>query len=125
MNKAAKLPPEEFAFGKPNRPSTPIQGVISNTYGDYATKEITEKYVIQNELVRFFDLFSNSFIQKKQVKPLNQPRQTKAQQRAEEFIKVKNEHKEEKQEFKLKRFQQVEPRTNTFRSAAKQVLEQN
>jgi hypothetical protein len=27
-----KLPPEDFVFGIPNRPSTPIKNVICNTY---------------------------------------------------------------------------------------------
>jgi hypothetical protein len=40
LNKEKKLPVEEFIFGKPNRPSTPINGVISNHYGDAAHMEI-------------------------------------------------------------------------------------
>ena len=33
-NKKVKLAiADQFAFGKPNRPSTPINGVISNYYG--------------------------------------------------------------------------------------------
>ena len=35
-NKGKTLPPDEFAFGRPNRPSTPINGVISNFYGETA-----------------------------------------------------------------------------------------
>jgi len=31
-------------FGKANRPSTPIQGVISNTYANLAEKELHDKY---------------------------------------------------------------------------------
>jgi hypothetical protein len=40
-------------FGRPNRPSTPIMGVISNHYGESAVNEIQEKYQMQHELVSF------------------------------------------------------------------------
>jgi hypothetical protein len=46
-----------MAFGKPNRPSTPIQGVISNHYGEYAVNEIQEKYLMQHELVSISFLY--------------------------------------------------------------------
>ena len=32
-------------FGKPNRPSTPIGGVISNYYGEHAVHELEERYI--------------------------------------------------------------------------------
>ncbi len=54
---------------------------------------------------------------KKHSKPIfNNPRPTKAQEKAKEYIQAKQQKKEEKKEFKLKRFQQVDPRTNTNRS---------
>ena len=31
-----------FGFGKANRPSTPIKGVLSNNFGNMAEKEINE-----------------------------------------------------------------------------------
>lgn len=34
------IPASEFSYGKPNRPSTPINGVISNHYGDSALLEL-------------------------------------------------------------------------------------
>ena len=40
-----------LAFGKPNRPPTPIDGVISNHYGDAALHEIQERYEMQHEIV--------------------------------------------------------------------------
>ena len=43
--------PDQVAFGKPNRPSTPINGVISNYYGDSAHQEIVERYAVSYELV--------------------------------------------------------------------------
>ena len=49
-------PAEEFSYGKPNRPGTPINGVISNHYGDAAHHEIQEKYEMKYELVRILTL---------------------------------------------------------------------
>lgn len=43
---------DHMQFGKPNRPSTPINGVISNTYGDSAVAEIQGRYLLNAELVR-------------------------------------------------------------------------
>ena len=43
--------PENVAFGKANRPSTPINGIISNYYGVTAHQEIDEKYSLSHELV--------------------------------------------------------------------------
>jgi hypothetical protein len=45
--------PENLAFGKPNRPSTPINGVICNYYGETATHEIEERDALSIELVSF------------------------------------------------------------------------
>ena len=47
--------PENVAFGKANRPSTPINGIISNYYGVTAHQEIEEKYSLNFELVRTTD----------------------------------------------------------------------
>ena len=52
----SKVPLDQMSFGKPNRPSTPISGVISNYYGETAVAEISEKYQIQEELVRLKNL---------------------------------------------------------------------
>jgi len=35
---------ENAFYGVPNRPSTPINGVISNFYGDVSTKEVEDRY---------------------------------------------------------------------------------
>lgn len=45
--------PEHLAFGKANRPSTPINGIISNYYGETAHQEIVEKYALSHELVSY------------------------------------------------------------------------
>ena len=46
------LPTEEFTYGKPNRPGTPVGDVISNYYGDKATKKLEQKYDILRESTR-------------------------------------------------------------------------
>ncbi len=48
--------PEHLAFGKPNRPSTPINGIIANYYGETAHQEIVEKYTLSHELVSLISL---------------------------------------------------------------------
>ena len=35
---------QSMTFGKANRPSTPIQGVISNNYANIAAQEVSERY---------------------------------------------------------------------------------
>jgi hypothetical protein len=99
-----KLPPNEFAFGKPNRPSTPINGVISNFYGESAENDQKVKYDVTYQV-------------KKSFKPLPAAKETKAVQKAKEFKQTtKIQHDSpDKKEFKLKRFQDVQPRTNTYK----------
>jgi len=41
-----KLPPEEFVFGIPNRPSTPIKNVICNTYAKEAEEALKEREAV-------------------------------------------------------------------------------
>jgi hypothetical protein len=47
-----------MTFGKPNRPSTPINGVMSNFYGETAAVEITDKYQMNFELVWFYEILN-------------------------------------------------------------------
>ena len=46
------LPEEEFQYGKANRPSTPVGDVISNYYGDVASKQLSQKYEILKETTK-------------------------------------------------------------------------
>ena len=39
QNYPIKLPQEEFIYGKPNRPSTPIKDVVTNFYGDVGEQQ--------------------------------------------------------------------------------------
>jgi hypothetical protein len=55
-------PLDQMSFGKPNRPSTPIDGVISNHYGEYAAQEINEKYSMQHELVSIIQSYRNEVL---------------------------------------------------------------
>ena len=38
------MPPEDFAYGVPNRPSTPMKNVVNNEYGNVAEEEIKKDY---------------------------------------------------------------------------------
>ena len=38
------LPPQDFTYGKPNRPPTPIKEIINNDYGNRAEALITNEY---------------------------------------------------------------------------------
>jgi hypothetical protein len=42
------LPEEEFPYGRPNRPGTPVGDVVSNYYGEKAQKEVMKKYQFIN-----------------------------------------------------------------------------
>tara|TARA_B110000285_G_C14872381_1_gene489850 strand:+ start:421 stop:741 length:321 start_codon:yes stop_codon:yes gene_type:complete len=43
------LPEEEYPYGRPNRPGTPVGDVISNYYGENAEKNLGRKYDILKE----------------------------------------------------------------------------
>ena len=95
------LPEEQFTYGRPNRPQTPIDGIIRNNFGEGATKNLQDRY--------------RSL---KQYKKLSAPkcnnieiRYTKAKIKAEEFIKTQNQWESTqnpKELFKLKRFQNLD-----------------
>ena len=38
------LPEEQFTYGRPNRPQTPIDGIIRNNFGEGATKNLQDRY---------------------------------------------------------------------------------
>lgn len=65
------------AYGKGNRPSTPVKGIISGTYGNMAASEIDQKYEIAAQM-------------KKQNSRKNpQPSTTKARQLAAQHVQAK------------------------------------
>ena len=46
------LPEENFQYGKANRPGTPVGDVISNYYGQQASKHLEQKYNILRETTK-------------------------------------------------------------------------
>jgi len=48
------IPEEEFRYGKPNRPSTPMRLVIGNCYGLESQLNLEEEYKIIAENVKHF-----------------------------------------------------------------------
>lgn len=101
-NVGMSLPNPTATFGKPNRPQTPVNGIITNTYGCESEAVLQARY--QNW---------------KQSRGASKGgigiRMTNAQIHADNAVRQKNAMAERKPEFKLKRFQNVEPRTSTKR----------
>lgn len=92
------LPEEQFTYGRPNRPQTPIDGIIRNNFGESATANIQDRYKSLKEYKKLSVPKSNNI----------EIRYTKAKTKAEEFIKTQNVwEKQEKDLFKLKRFQNM------------------
>ena len=44
IDRKIKLPPENFSFGYPGRPGTPIKDLVNNTYGNRAEAIIRKEY---------------------------------------------------------------------------------
>lgn len=88
-------------FGKPNRPHTPVMGIINNENGALGEAMMKERY----------DHVKNS---NKGTGPIG-IRMTNAQMHADAAVRAKNTTQERQPDFKLKRFQNVEPRTSTKR----------
>ena len=105
----------DFAYGRANRPQTPINTIIANNYGEKASDDLQTKYKVWKQL-------------RNTSKGLTDIRMTNAQMKADTFTKQKVQAplEEPKAEFKLKRFQNVEPRTDTKRlvNAGNSVLNQ-
>ena len=97
-----RLPGEEFTFGRANRPQTPVGGIITNAYGESAEVYQQTKY---NQWKRM----------RSTNRGLTEIRMTNAQMHADHFVRNKCQAPEQKAEFKLKRFQNVDPRTSTKR----------
>ena len=57
------LPPEDFVYGKPNRPPTPIKEVINNDYGNRA------EAIIRNEYKKFMKQRSHTNFRPPKVVP--------------------------------------------------------
>jgi hypothetical protein len=46
-----RLPSVDFAYGKKNRPQTPVSGILMNDYGRAATEQQLERYARWKEYV--------------------------------------------------------------------------
>ncbi len=106
------LPPDDFVYGKPNRPPTPIKEVINNDYGNRA------EAIIRNEYKRFIKQKSHANFRPAKVVPryIN-PWVEEIKKREEERKKNSLDSplddielfgkKDEKPLYKLKMFQSV------------------
>ncbi|CAI2374087.1 unnamed protein product [Moneuplotes crassus] len=100
------LPPEEFTYGIPCRPSTPIRDVMGNFFGEMAENELKYKY---------YQTRSN-FRKTNMAEEAN--KHTTKSKIAHEFIKSKGKEDEthaklfsgSKDLFKINRFKKVAPR---------------
>ncbi|CDW88730.1 UNKNOWN [Stylonychia lemnae] len=101
---AMLLPEEEFTYGKANRPSTPIKAVVSGFYGDVAEQQILTRYEVLKE-------------QSKPVSLAYARNHTRGSQLAQDHMRetsTKDQFGTSTQNlFKMKKFQNVQPRTNT------------
>ena len=96
------LPAEAFTYGRPLRPQTPVNTVMQNQFGDEAEFSLQNRYKSMKQ-------------QKAQSKGPMQIRKTNAQIHADNAVAQKNAPVEPRAQFKLKRFQDVNPRTSTKR----------
>lgn len=110
-NKKIILPPENFVYGMPNRPPTPIKEVINNDYGNRA------EAIIRNEYRRFIKQKSHANLRPPKVVPryIN-PLVEELKKREEERKKNSLDEpydeelfgkKDDKPLYKLKMFQSV------------------
>lgn len=96
LNKGPINLPEDIPFGIPCRPSTPIHAVIGNLYGRVAAEIKTEEYA-----------------QPIETKKIGRPRITRALSYKMTALRSSLDPSS-KQEFKLKKFAKVAPRTNSY-----------
>ena len=103
---AAASVPRDSTFGKANRPSTPIQGVISFTYANMAEQDLHEKYEYVSKLAK----------DSRTTKPV--PGNTRARELAMQHVMTEKEKKllANQDQFKLRRFANVEARTQSKRN---------
>ena len=106
------LPPDDFVYGLPNRPPTPIKGVINNEYGNKA------EVIIKNEYRKFIKNKSQKNIRPPKViprfiNPLVEEMKKKEEERKKNSLDANLDDeelfgkKDEKPLYKLKMFQNV------------------
>jgi len=101
---ALVLPGEEFVFGQPNRPSTPMQAVVSHNYGNVAAKQTEDIY--------------RTRVAETYVQADTRPKTTKTVQLAMETTAKKigelNSYGSESNLYKMKKFQVAKTKLDTF-----------
>ena len=104
LGKKNEVPDREALFGCKNRPETPVDHIIRNDFGEDASAVLQERY-------------AHFKATRAMSKGLTAVRMTNAQMIADNHVRSKTQNKdaENRKEFKLKRFQDVEPRTSTKR----------
>ena len=90
-----------MTFGKANRPSTPIQGVISQNYASHAENEISQRY----------DAFMKANRDAKKAKRIV-PGNTRARELQARYAEEQNFQRErDAKKFTMRRFEGIAPRT--------------
>ena len=106
-NKSTKIPDQGFSYGRANRPQTPVEGIIRNNFGEESVCHLQNKYAAWKQM-------------QSSTRGLTGIRMTNAQIAADNAIRAKLDVSKPgalpKAEFKLKRFQNVEPKTSTKRT---------
>jgi len=106
-DKTVLLPEESHPYGKPNRPGTPVGDVVSNYYGINAEKDISTKYEYLREASKPLSL---SYARG----------HTRASAMAHNHVSLQTFNKSMKKIdaegdlFKMTKFKNVKPRTDTF-----------
>ena len=108
VGRGVSLPADNFTYGKANRPQTPIDGIISNDFGENASYALQTRY----------GYLKDTKIMKSPRQELRRIRYTNAQLKADEFTRTKQGcmgMANTSGEFKLKRFMNVESKIDNKR----------
>jgi len=98
------LPDEQFVFGQPNRPSTPMRAVVSHEYGNEATKVTEEIYKS-----RIADTYTTVDTRPKTTKRVQLGLESTAKK-----IEELNDYRFDTDLYKMKKFQGSKPRVDTI-----------
>ena len=109
--KKYELPEEDFTYGLPNRPSTPIKDVINNAYGNRAEDLIRREYdaFIQEKtkIYRRPPKVVPRYISKKVEEMRKRDEERKANDLDAPIEEIQEEVKDQKPLYKMKMFQNV------------------
>ena len=114
LGRKNEVPDREALFGCKNRPETPVNQIIRNDFGEGASAALQERYIYAKQ-------------HKALSKGLTAVRMTNAQVTADNHVRSKTQNRdaEARPEFKLKRFQNVDPRTSTKRGDVAYMSKKN